>query len=98
MADRQLTARGVEMMLTRAGVDYSGLEIYDDPTLWRDLDTGRTSTNVVVKGAAEARRAAFHILFDRGLSVAPYSDRDEWSRRGAARRASADTTDAGGAR
>ena len=76
-----LTARGVKMMLARAGVDYSALEIRDDPTVWRDLETGRASTNVIIEGPAEPRRQAFHALLDRGLSVAPYPDHDEWSRR-----------------
>ena len=78
----KLTARGVKLMLTRAGVDYSGLEITDDGTRWRDLETGQVHTNVVIKGPEEARTRAFHVLFDRGLSVAPYPDHDEWSRRG----------------
>jgi hypothetical protein len=93
MAERRLTARGVKAMLTRSGVDYSGLEISDDPTAWRDLETGHVSTNVVINGPEEARRAAFHVLFDRGLSVAPYPDRDEWSRRPATRGDAADITE-----
>ena len=80
-AARQLTARGVKLMLARSGVDYSGLEIRDDPTVWRDLETGRASTNVIITGPDEVRRRAFHALLDRGLSVAPYPDHDEWSRR-----------------
>lgn len=80
-AARQLTARGVKLMLARSGVDYSGLEIRDDPTVWRDLETGHASTNVIITGPDELRDRAFHALLDRGLSVAPYPDHDEWSRR-----------------
>ncbi len=80
-AARQLTARGVKMMLARAGVDYSALTIRDDPTVWWDLETGRTSANVVIEGPEDARTAAFLALLGRGLSVAPYPDHDEWSRR-----------------
>jgi hypothetical protein len=77
----QLTARGVKAMLTRAGVDHSALEITSDPTVWRDVETNELTTSVIVAGPKEQRTQAFHALFDRGLSVAPYPDRDYWSRR-----------------
>jgi hypothetical protein len=96
MADRRLTARGVKVMLTRAGADYSGLEIRDDPTVWRDLETGHASTNVIISGPEEARTRAFHALLDCGLSVAPYPDHDEWSCRPPIRTAAADTTETSG--
>jgi hypothetical protein len=41
---------------------------------------GRQETSVVIKGAKEARRQASHVLYERGLSNAPYSDLDMWSR------------------
>lgn len=77
----RLTARGVKTMLARAGVDYSELTITDDPAVWRDLATGRAGTSVVISGPEEARGRAYHALLERGLSCAPYPDRDEWSRR-----------------
>jgi len=78
----QLTAAEVRVMLTGAGVDCSALEIRDDPAVWRDLETGRAHANVVVSGPEGPRREAFAVLLWRyGLSVAPYPDHDEWSRR-----------------
>jgi hypothetical protein len=71
------------MMLARSGVDYSGLTITDDPVVWRDVETGERSTSVVIEGPKDARLAAFHALFDRGLTVGPYPDKDYWCRRGA---------------
>jgi len=79
---RPPTARGLKAMLTRAGVDHSGLDIRDDPAVWTNVETGERGTSVVVSGPGETRRRAFHVLFDRGLACAPYSDRDEWSRPG----------------
>jgi hypothetical protein len=80
---RQLTARGVKTMLTRAGVDYSGLQIVDDPTVWTDLETGRQGTSVIISGPEAARWAAHTALFwGHGLSSnAPYPDHDRWVRR-----------------
>jgi hypothetical protein len=77
---RNLTARGVKTMLTRAGVDHSALTIRDDDTVRRNLETGAAAA-VIIEGPKEARTRAYHVLFDRGLSVAPHSDHDEWSRR-----------------
>jgi hypothetical protein len=77
----KLTARAVKAMLTRAGVDCSALEIRDDPAVWRDLSTGRTSTSVIIEGPKELRHAASHVLWSAGLSRAPYPDHDAWSRR-----------------
>jgi hypothetical protein len=79
---RAITARGVKAMLARSGVDYSALVITDDPAVWTDVETGEQTTSVVIEGPKEARRPAFHALLDRGLSVAPYPERDYWSRRG----------------
>ena len=79
---RPLTARGLEAILTRAGIDHSALEIRDDPAVWTNVETGERSTSVVVSGPKEPRRQAFHALFDRGLACAPYPERDEWSRPG----------------
>jgi hypothetical protein len=76
---RRLTARGVKVILSRAGVDYSALTITDDNTLWTDVETGRQGTSVVISGPTEARRRAARVLFDRGFATAPYPDRDEWS-------------------
>jgi hypothetical protein len=69
-------------MLTRAGVNDSALEIYHDPAVWTDLETGRQGTSVVVKGPKEARHQAWEALFYKpGLGVAPYPEYDMWSRR-----------------
>jgi hypothetical protein len=81
MANLKLTARGVKTMLARAGVDYSELTITDDPAIWTDLDGGNPRTSVVIRGPEEARNRVWHALEDRGLACAPYTDRDEWSRR-----------------
>jgi hypothetical protein len=81
MTAKALTARGVKTMLSRAGVDYSALTITDDPAVWTDLETGRRSTSVKIEGPKEARWQAQVVLFDKGLSNAPYPDHDEWSRR-----------------
>lgn len=67
--DRSLTAAAVAGVLTRAGVDYSALEI--------DERDGA----VVITGPAGQRREAALVLFDRGLTLAQYPDRDEYRRR-----------------
>jgi hypothetical protein len=72
-------------MLTRARVDYCDLEITDGPVVWRDVETGERTTSVLITEPEETRRAAFRVLLERGLSVAPYPDRDYWSRRGGGR-------------
>jgi hypothetical protein len=77
-----LTARGLKGMLTRGGVDHSDLQVGDDPAVWEDVETGERGTSVVVSGPKEARRQASHVLYDHGLSCAPYPDRDMWSRPG----------------
>ncbi|HET9974331.1 MAG TPA: hypothetical protein VFQ68_39280 [Streptosporangiaceae bacterium] len=76
----QLTAAEVAAMLAGAGVDCSALDIRDDPAVWRDLETGRSYTSVVIRGPEGPRRDAFFVLLARGLSVAPYPDHDAWSR------------------
>lgn len=81
MSRPALTARGVKTILTRAGVDHHAqLAITDDPTVWESLETGRRNTSVRITGPREARRHAAGVLFGKGLSCAPYPDRDEWSR------------------
>ena len=75
-----LTARGVKVMLRRAGVDYSALTITEDPAVWTNVETGACGHSVVISGPREARRAARDALFEGGLACAPYRDRDEWSR------------------
>jgi hypothetical protein len=78
---RPLTARGVKMMLARAGVDYSALTVTEDPAVWTDLETGRQSTSVKIEGPEEARWQAALALYSHGLSNAPYPEYDMWSRR-----------------
>jgi hypothetical protein len=68
------------MMLTRAGADYSTLRITDDPAVWTNVETGASHTSVVIEGPEEARWQAACVLFGKGLSNAPYSDYDMWSR------------------
>jgi hypothetical protein len=79
---RPLTSRGLKAMLTRGGVDHSGLQVEDDPAVWTNVETGERGTSVVVSGPKQARLQASHVLFDRGLSCAPYADQDMWSRPG----------------
>ena len=82
MSARPLTARGVKMMLARAGIDHSKLTITYDPAVWTDLETGAQSTSVKIEGPREQREAAWDVLFYRpGLSCAPYPEYDMWSRR-----------------
>lgn len=77
----RLTARGVKMILTRAGVDYSALTITDDPDVWVDLETGKGTTSVKIEGPDEPRRRVWWALESRGLSCAPYPEYDMWCRR-----------------
>jgi hypothetical protein len=79
-ATKPLTARGVKRMLTRAGVDHSALTITDDSAVWANLETGATSTSVVIRGDDEARRQAFGVLFSAHYACAPYPEYDMWSR------------------
>lgn len=65
-----LSADDVRMILAASGkVAMSVLEITETPA------------GVVVRGDPWERSAAFHVLFDAGLAVAPYPDRDEWKRK-----------------
>lgn len=81
---RPLTARGIRMMLTRAGIDHSALTITDDPAVWTDLETGTRSTSVKIEGPKATRwRVAFEVLYEKGFANAPYPQYDLWSRRGA---------------
>ena len=55
MSGRQdLTVREIEAMLTKSGVDHSALEIYHDPAVWTNLETGAQRTSVVIKGPGGA--------------------------------------------
>jgi hypothetical protein len=76
-----LTARGVKVMLARAGVDYSALTITDDPGVWVDIETGQQGTSVKVEGPRDVRQLAGAVLYGRGLGNAPYPGYDMWSRR-----------------
>ena len=79
---RPLTARGVKVILTRAGIDHSVLEITNDYTVWVSIETGQRSTSVIISGLTSERRAAAAVLYDKGLSNAPYPEYDSWSRPG----------------
>jgi hypothetical protein len=78
-----LTARGVKMRLSRAKVDYSALTITEGVVTSRRVDFDgsgpwRALNVVTIAGPREARRAASEVLYDAGLSCAPYPDRGEW--------------------
>lgn len=77
----QLTAAEVVAILTEAGVDVTQLDIHDDNAAWTNMSTGEVRTSVIVTGHKMHRDHAFGVLMARGLSVAPYPERDEWSRR-----------------
>lgn len=81
-ARRPLTARGLKTMLARAGVDHSALEIRDDYAVWTNVETGQRSTSVAVSGPKDLRWQAASVLYDKGLSNAPYPECDMWARPG----------------
>lgn len=84
MGNKSLTARGVRLRLTRAGVDYSALSIVEQTTRARDAWNGgpwETFTEVKISGPKVALDAAYWALFATGLSVAGYPDHSIWSRR-----------------
>ncbi len=82
---RHLTARSVKSMLSRAGINYDGLEV-------ERTDRSATHTggaykgqyvekfDVRVSGGPDARREARHVLSERGLELAPFPTHDDWSR------------------
>ena len=72
MDTKTLTAAQVRRMLAKSGVDMSELTISDDATVWTNVETGKSGTSVRIDGPKEARRVAFHALFERGLANAPY--------------------------
>ncbi len=74
-----LTSERVRTMLADAGVDHSRLTITDDPDVWTDIETGRSSTSVRIRGPRHDRLAAAGVLFAHRLACAPYLDHDEWS-------------------
>lgn len=65
---RKLTVRGVKAMLTREGIDYTGLEFRED------------DNRVLISGDDSVRRRVRNALLDSGLTLAPYPDCDWWSR------------------
>lgn len=69
----RLTVRGVRSRLTRAGVDHAPLRITQFGDYVR-IDSDGCDDDI-------RRRAAFNVLFDAGLSVAPYPEYDLWIRR-----------------
>jgi hypothetical protein len=81
-------------MLTRAGVDHSALEIRDDSAVWTNVETGERSTSVVVSGPKEPRWQASWVLYDKGLSNAPYPEYDMCSRPGGGIRTAGPTPEA----
>lgn len=73
MAVTALTVRGVRSRLTRAGVDHAPLKI----TQFGDY------VRVESDGCDDdiRRRAAQQVLFDAGISCAPYPTYDLWIKR-----------------
>lgn len=69
----KLTARGVRSRLTRARVDHAPLKITQHGDYVR-IDGDGCDEDI-------RRRAAFWVLFDAGLSCAPYPEYDLWTRR-----------------
>jgi hypothetical protein len=70
---KPLTVQGVRSRLTRAGVDHYPLQITQFGNYVR-VDSDGCDDDI-------RRRAAFHVLFDAGLSCAPYPGYDLWIRR-----------------
>jgi hypothetical protein len=71
MSDRKpLTVRSVKNMLTRAGVDHSKLT----------FTATNAGASVIIGELGAQRRQILHALLDRGLGVAPYPDKQVWSR------------------
>jgi hypothetical protein len=68
MADKKLTSTEVTYLLVEA-------EAVGKLTVTEHGDYVRIS------GPQEDRTRAFHVLMDHGLTVAPYSDHDDWIRR-----------------
>jgi hypothetical protein len=66
---RRLTVRGVKSILSRAGVDYSALEVTE------------RGDSVEIAGTRDERRASADVLYGRGLWCAPFPDRDCWTLR-----------------
>jgi hypothetical protein len=64
-----LTVRGVKAMLTRAGIDYT------------ELGFREGNDRVCITGPQDARSRIWHVLLNKGLGCAPYTDCDWWSRR-----------------
>jgi hypothetical protein len=80
---KELTARGVKVRLTRAGVDRSKLEITDVMQRFRHVDLHMTGAwkrrnTVVITGTRDERRKADDVLSSAGFWCAPYPDRSEW--------------------
>jgi hypothetical protein len=51
-----MTARGVKVMLTREGVDYSALTLTDDPRVWTDVETRCQGTAAAPSACGAARQ------------------------------------------
>lgn len=70
---KPLTVRGVRQRLTRAGVDHYPLRITQDGDYIR-VDSDGCDDDI-------RRRAARQVLFDAGISLAPYPEYDLWIKR-----------------
>lgn len=83
----KLTTRGVKVMLTRAGVDHRGLTFTEQDQTARTVDFDSSGpwvqqATVTISGGTKVQRdAAWSVLFEAGLSCAPYPDRAVYTRR-----------------
>lgn len=68
MADKKLTSTEVTYLLVEAKAVGK-------------LTVTEHGDGVRITGPKDDRRRAFHVLFDHGLTVAPYGDHDDWIRR-----------------
>ena len=76
-----LSIRAVRSMLTRDKVDQSQLTLTEFSRGICHPGKAETSrVEVHITGPRDARRAAATALLERGLTIAPYPERDEWQR------------------
>lgn len=78
---KRVTVAEVLAMLNAANVDHSTLTITHDPEVWVNCETGERNDSVKIEGLDSERHAVWAALEDAGLSCAPYSAYDMWSKR-----------------
>ena len=87
MVAKHLTIRAVKSMLTRTGVDYSGLSFECiDRSAIHDGGTYEgqyvEKIDIKISGPKSLRQQAGSALFEQGLECAPFPDCDYYSRGG----------------